>query len=504
MPTYSTVLHKRGTRTQLDAAATAGNLHAGEIYLITDEDRLAIGLSTTTYQTYAKVSELSEGAESAGIAAKYIFCDDVIFAGTTPAWHELEKQSDGGVSGSHTATGTAYSEMDRYVTPALNTTVIPEGIWQFQLFAKVSAASGQLRATIYQVNASGAIVGSALGVAESAAFTSTTVTSIMAYIFIARQTGWAITDRIGVVIAGKRIGGAATLTFYHDRALGYVSVMDSPLQLLHNQLDGLNDGQYQHLTVAEKSQALSGAVDWANPITISNTATNLTAQKHHYIAETAANRVMTLPAVANSAGKLVSVQISLTTTYLVTIQANAAELIDGVNTRILWAGESAILFCNGTNWTKIGGKSIPLAATIQRTGDQTIGNNSETIIQYNTLGNQSMSALTDVATLYRIYIVRSNLIQIMLSTYYEGRSNNSMTNISMVSRIYCNTTQIGGIDASGFSWANSAANAFCGMIYNATVGDYIQGRTQHWAGANRALGPYVALNALSFTEIPKW
>lgn len=40
---------KRGTRAQLDAAATAAALKVGEPYLITDENRLAFGLSTASY-----------------------------------------------------------------------------------------------------------------------------------------------------------------------------------------------------------------------------------------------------------------------------------------------------------------------------------------------------------------------------------------------------------------------------------------------------------------------
>ena len=38
------LLAKRGTRAQLNAAATANGLHAGEPYLITDEARLAVVL----------------------------------------------------------------------------------------------------------------------------------------------------------------------------------------------------------------------------------------------------------------------------------------------------------------------------------------------------------------------------------------------------------------------------------------------------------------------------
>lgn len=48
------ILHKRGTRAGIDAAKAASQLNAGEIYVITDENRLAVGLSSSTYQDYVK------------------------------------------------------------------------------------------------------------------------------------------------------------------------------------------------------------------------------------------------------------------------------------------------------------------------------------------------------------------------------------------------------------------------------------------------------------------
>ncbi len=45
---------KRATREQLDTAAAANGLLQGEPYLITDEDRIAVGLSVSTYEVYAK------------------------------------------------------------------------------------------------------------------------------------------------------------------------------------------------------------------------------------------------------------------------------------------------------------------------------------------------------------------------------------------------------------------------------------------------------------------
>lgn len=45
------------TRATLVAAAVASQLIAQQVYLITDENRLAVGLSATTYQDFAKASE---------------------------------------------------------------------------------------------------------------------------------------------------------------------------------------------------------------------------------------------------------------------------------------------------------------------------------------------------------------------------------------------------------------------------------------------------------------
>ncbi len=54
MPSLS---HKRGTRAQVDAAAAANALRAGEVYLITDEARLTVGTSASTHQPAAKQGE---------------------------------------------------------------------------------------------------------------------------------------------------------------------------------------------------------------------------------------------------------------------------------------------------------------------------------------------------------------------------------------------------------------------------------------------------------------
>lgn len=61
---------KRGTRAQLDNAATSSGLKAGEVYLITDENRLAVGLTVSTYQAFDKQNEaIGVHAREPGLAS---------------------------------------------------------------------------------------------------------------------------------------------------------------------------------------------------------------------------------------------------------------------------------------------------------------------------------------------------------------------------------------------------------------------------------------------------
>lgn len=60
MPSLS---HKRGTRAQIDSAASASQLRPGEIYLITDEARLTVGTAANAHQPVAKQGEAGGGGD---------------------------------------------------------------------------------------------------------------------------------------------------------------------------------------------------------------------------------------------------------------------------------------------------------------------------------------------------------------------------------------------------------------------------------------------------------
>ena len=51
---------KRGSYAQLVAAAAANQLKEGEPYLISDQGRIAIGTSTSTFEVFAKLSEVAQ------------------------------------------------------------------------------------------------------------------------------------------------------------------------------------------------------------------------------------------------------------------------------------------------------------------------------------------------------------------------------------------------------------------------------------------------------------
>ena len=53
----ATVRHARGTRTALDALASNNQLVPWQLYVISDESRVAVATSTSTYQTFAKEGE---------------------------------------------------------------------------------------------------------------------------------------------------------------------------------------------------------------------------------------------------------------------------------------------------------------------------------------------------------------------------------------------------------------------------------------------------------------
>ena len=79
------IRHKRGTRAALNALASSNGLKPGQIYVITDESRLAVALTVSTYQAHAKEGEGGSG----GGAGYYVGASAPADPVANPLWFNL-------------------------------------------------------------------------------------------------------------------------------------------------------------------------------------------------------------------------------------------------------------------------------------------------------------------------------------------------------------------------------------------------------------------------------
>jgi hypothetical protein len=107
-------------------------------------------------------------------------------------------------------------------------------------------------------------------------------------------------------------------------------------------------------------------------IAITDATTAPTIGRMHAYKATSADRTVVLPTAASQAGKFIGIRITTDSTKLFTFDGDGTETIDGAANRVMWAGESAILMSDGTNWFKIAGKSIPMVGQLIRTTSQTL------------------------------------------------------------------------------------------------------------------------------------
>lgn len=102
---------KRGTRSQIDSAALSDSLNIGELYLITDENRIAVGTGINTYSAFALIDEVQ---------------------GSTTSWEHYATNivytNEGeAITGGIVYTGTyAGNNIYRYISTALTSDGYPE------------------------------------------------------------------------------------------------------------------------------------------------------------------------------------------------------------------------------------------------------------------------------------------------------------------------------------------------------------------------------------------
>ena len=113
-------------------------------------------------------------------------------------------------------------------------------------------------------------------------------------------------------------------------------------------------------------------------------AATLTMSAWNHIAGSAASYTATLPVLSSNYGKFVGILIDSAATVTTTIKGAGSDSIDGSNTRIMWANETAVLYGDQTanKWVKVAGKTIPMVSSLFSGSNQTFGNSTATKLNF--------------------------------------------------------------------------------------------------------------------------
>lgn len=257
------------------------------------------------------------------------------------------------------------------------------------------------------------------------------------------------------------------------------------------------DGSWGAVASSGGGDLLSTLVEAEVVVTTSAT---LTIGKMHVCSGVSADYTVTLPAAAGNAGKFVGVRMASGLTKLVTIDGNGSETIDGALTRVMWAGEAAILQCDGSNWLKIAGKSLPMIATLKTNGtyNQTPAASTATKL----INMQNLVSCLDMldAANNRITIKRPGTYKIS-RTAISWNSNTSNCAFQAYVRVdgagYFANTVVAYIGSLAYYFSCDGTE-----IKTFTAGQYLEHYGEYSAGSFST--NFIYTNTWGIEEIPTW
>jgi hypothetical protein len=226
-------------------------------------------------------------------------------------------------------------------------------------------------------------------------------------------------------------------------------------------------------------------------------ATTATIGTMHVCSGTSADYTVTLPAASGNAGKLIGFRMASGLTKLVTLDGNASETIDGALTRIMWANETAILYCDGTTWTKISGKSIPMFCTMSRNTSLSIAASTVTRVPLNNTLFDNSGRLADL-TNTRINIQRPGYYDIDAMLTYNNMTGNVNTQV----QLYKNGTLLKNIGVTVNTGAYPSPTIT--HLASCSASDYLEIYAYHVSSVTEALYVATPVNTLTIKEVPTW
>jgi hypothetical protein len=186
-------------------------------------------------------------------------------------------------------------------------------------------------------------------------------------------------------------------------------------------------------------------------------------------------------------------------TKLVTLDAGVGVTIDGQRTRIMWANEAAILKVNGdgTAWTKIGGKTIPMVAAISQNGNLTFSAGAETLLNLSLNGFLSAPAAMQDLTNKEIVILRPGYYLVNTVGVVSNNNGSACTVFYDVHKNAGALFNVSLAQAAGIGLSMTGTD-----VASLSVADTISGYGVYYSGSFSTT--YFTSSSLSVTEKPTW
>jgi len=227
-----------------------------------------------------------------------------------------------------------------------------------------------------------------------------------------------------------------------------------------------------------------------------------------------ADFAVTLPPASGNAGKVVAFRVAGSAAALVTLDGNLAETIDGQETRIVWAQESALLLCDGAGWTKIAGRTRPMGCRVILANDadptraQQINHNTSINVNF-THAPYDYGGIADTAN-DRVLVRRAGQYEVGVFVYI------SLINGAPTPRVLASAVRESADAArNGITVVRDEDNAYSSTSYptarNSAPADMLAGErlrlgAHQMSGNTRYLYGSTggAACAMSVTETPTW
>jgi hypothetical protein len=142
------------------------------------------------------------------------------------------------------------------------------------------------------------------------------------------------------------------------------------------------DGNVVHLTTTPNTYVYTAAN--CNLYTVVGVDTAFTTDYVVGHSITIEGEIRTVAAIADNTHLTVTSVFTNTASGVAHSGPGTPALIDGVHSRIMWANESALLLCDGVNWSKIAGKSIAMSGSLSINANQTfnVSTNTKLVLTY--------------------------------------------------------------------------------------------------------------------------